>query len=105
MESFEERYGDRCALCDRRDVDDDWLWLDLRRLAPDVDREYDEQELGFCSQAHAAEYLASRELTWEPHDHSAHASGTRVDIFFVGCGVLAILLSIVGVVALVRWIL
>jgi hypothetical protein len=104
VDPFEEKYGDRCALCDRRDVDDAWLWLDLRRLAPDVDCEFDERELSFCSQAHAAEYLAGRELTWEPHDHASHASGARLDGCFMVLGLAAIILSIVGVVALVRWI-
>jgi len=94
---------DTCALCARTDVDDDWLWLELRRFAPEVDCEFDEQELSFCSQAHAAEYLAGRDLVWEPHDHASDASGRGVDAYYLGCGLLAIILSIVGVVALVRW--
>ncbi|HSV40207.1 MAG TPA: hypothetical protein VLI04_15715, partial [Nocardioidaceae bacterium] len=91
--------------CARVDVDEHWLWLRAERMSQDEDCEFDEAELSFCSQAHAAEYLARGDLEWPEHDHSSRTSGTRVDTFFMGCGLLAIILSVVGIVALVRWVL
>ena len=33
------------------------------------------------------------------------ASGVRADRFMLGCGLLAVVLSIIGIVAVLRWIL
>ncbi len=95
---------DHCALCGRTDVDEHWVWLRLERQSVDVDCEFDETELSFCSQAHAGQFLTERELEWPEHDQSERTAGTRVDTFFLGCGLLAIILSVVGIVALARWI-
>jgi len=99
----ETAYDDRCARCGRTDVDDAWLWVELRRLA-DEDCEYDSVELAFCTQAHAADHLADSEIEWQA-EPTTEASGVRADRFFLGCGLLAIVLSVVGLVALVRWVL
>lgn len=96
-------YDERCALCGRTDVDDAWLWLELRRLA-DEDCELDTVELAFCSQDHAAAHLRDATIDWE-HETGDTASGVRADRYFLGCGLLAIALSVVGLVALVRWLL
>jgi hypothetical protein len=100
-----QRSRERCALCDRVDVDEYWLWFELERMSPDVDCEFDTAELAFCSQAHAADYLGSRELTWPEFGVTGRRHQTRLDTFFFGCGLLAIVLSAVGVVALVLWLL
>jgi hypothetical protein len=94
---------DRCLQCARTDVAEHWLWLRAERMSQDDDCEFDETELAFCSQAHAAEYLAHGQLDWPAHQHGPRATGTRVDMLFLGCGLLAIILSVVGIVALVRW--
>ena len=97
--------GERCDFCGRGDTDEHWLWFEVERLGDD-DCEFDSVDLVFCSQAHAAEFLAGSEIDWEPlpDDRRARAAGTRVDQFFLGCGLLAIVLSVIGVVALVRWV-
>jgi hypothetical protein len=100
--SSDELAGDRCEHCGRTDVDDAWLWLELRRFG-DEDCEFDTVELTFCSQAHAAAHLAATDVDWTrlPTDQ---ASGVRADRFFLGCGLVAIVLSVIGLVALVRWL-
>jgi len=101
-EPFDEAYADRCALCGRTDVDDAWLWTELRRLGEE-DCEFDTIELAFCSQPHAAAYLRDTALDWDrvPADM---ASGVRADRFMFGCGALAIVLSVIGLVAVLRWV-
>ena len=95
--------GDSCARCGRTDVDDEWLWLEVQRAADDVDCEFESVDLSFCSQTHAGSFLQEQQIDWRrtPGDTT---TGTRVDVYFMGCGLLAILLSVVGVIALVRWI-
>lgn len=99
-------YLDRCARCGRSDVDEHWLWFEVSRLEPDD--EYAETDLSFCSQAHAAEYLADSEIPWPAADEADGAVGARViraDLFMFGCGLVAIVLSAIGIVALALWIL
>jgi hypothetical protein len=95
--------GDRCAQCGRTDVDGDWVWVEVRRLA-DEDCEFDEVDLAFCSQAHAADHLRDTPIDWQA-EPALEASGVRADRFFLGCGLLAIVLSVIGLVALLRWVL
>lgn len=92
---------DRCARCGRTDVDDHWVWLEVHRATEDD--EFASVDLSFCSQAHAGAFLQEQEIDWhqEPGDVTA---GVRVDRYFMGCGLLAVVLSVIGVVALVRWI-
>jgi len=95
-------HGSRCAQCGRTDVDDQWLWLCVERAADD-DCEFDSVDLEFCSQDHAGLFLRESEIDW--HRVAANdASGVRVDRFFLGCGLLAIILSVIGLIALIRWI-
>ena len=94
--------SDRCARCGRTDVDDEWVWLDVQRPAED-DCEFESVDLSFCTQAHAGLFLQEQPIDWD-HQHLEVASGVRADRFFLGCGLLAIILSVIGLVALVRWI-
>jgi hypothetical protein len=94
--------GDRCERCGRTDVDEQWIWLEVHRAADD-DCEFESVDLSFCSQAHAGHFLEEQEIDWS-HVPGDDTSGVRVDRYFMGCGLLAIVLSVVGVVALVRWI-
>lgn len=96
---------DRCAFCGRSDVDGDWLWITVSRLDPEEDCEFDEHELSFCGQQHAGAFLVERQLSWEKPSEADRRSGTRVDQFFLGCGLLAIVLSVLGIVTIVRWVL
>ena len=100
-----DRAGDRCAACGRVDVDEHWLWVSVERLSPDVDCENDEAAVTFCSQRHAADYLGSRELDWSDSEAGRSQGGVALDSFFFGCGLVAIVLSVVGVVAVARWLL
>ena len=99
----DEVFADRCARCGRTDVDDAWLWVELRRLG-DEDCDYDTVELSFCAQAHAAAHLEDATITWE-QEPATSASGVRADRFMLGCGLLAVVLSGIGLVALARWVL
>ena len=94
---------DRCDHCGRQDVDDDWLWLAGRRFG-DEDCEFDEVDLSFCSQAHAAAFHQGSEIDWERGEAADQSSGVRADLFMFGCGLLAIILSVIGVVALIQWL-
>ena len=96
-----EALTDRCARCARSDVDEDWVWLEVHRAAEDA--EFESVELSFCSQAHAGAFLQEEEIDWH-RETEDRVSGVRVDRYFMGCGLLAVVLSVIGVVALVRWI-
>ena len=92
---------DRCERCGRDDVDADWLWLEAQRLADD-DCEFDVAELAFCSQAHAAAFLQESEIVWQEFPDVDRSTGVRADRFMFGCGLLAIVLSVIGLVALIQ---
>ena len=96
-----------CRQCGRTDVDDAWLWMDLARMDPDVDCEDQRIELlPFCSQAHAAAWLAVAELEWEEDEPGADTtSGKWLGTLFFLIGLGAIVLSFVGAVAIALWIL
>ena len=93
---------DRCEQCGRGDVDEEWLWVEVERAAED-DCEFESVSLSFCSQAHAGLFFSQSEIDWHqtPGDDR---SGVRADRFFLGCGLLAILLSVIGLIALFRWV-
>ena len=102
---MEDEYADRCARCGRKDVDERWLWFEVSRLEPDDT--FAETDLSFCSQAHAAEYLAASEIPWPAADETDPDGGARViraDLFMFGCGLTAIVLSVIGIVALALWL-
>jgi hypothetical protein len=98
-----DQVGDCCGRCDRTDVDAQWLWLEVTRPAEE-DCEVDSAELAFCSQKHAGLFLQESRIDWQRGDDVSAAGGVRADRFFLGCGLLAIVLSVIGVIALVLWI-
>ena len=101
--TWDEKYADRCQRCGRTDVDDRWLWLEVHRADEDTDCEFESVDLSFCSQAHAGEFLQHEEIDWQRVEQN-DASGVRVDRFFLGCGLLAIILSVIGLISLIRWV-
>lgn len=96
--------SERCEQCGRSDVDEQWLWLEVQRPAEEEDCEFDSVELVFCTQAHAGAFFAESEIDWQRSPLDV-ASGVRADRFFFGCGLLAIILSVIGLIALLRWLL
>jgi len=94
--------GSRCEYCGRADMDDSWLWLEVTRNAEE-DGELESVDLQFCSQAHAGLFLQEQEIDWR-REAGDDTSGVRVDRYFLGCGLLAVVLSIIGVIALVMWL-
>lgn len=104
----------RCDLCGRVDTGDaveprgagsDWLLVEVSRVSPHDDAVNETVELVFCGQPHAAAYLAERDLSWpapDPGDDTT--SGAWAGRLFLLVGLVAIVLSVVGAVAIVRWL-
>ena len=96
-------YGARWDRCGRTDVDARWLWLEVQRAAEDEDGEFETVELAFCSQEHAGLFLQESAIDWQ-RDEDVGAVGVRVDRYFLGCGLVAIVLCVIGLVALIQWV-
>jgi hypothetical protein len=104
--------GLRCDFCGRVDESTEdpgevqsWLLVELTRVSPDDDELNDTIDLVFCAQSHAASYLAQRDVPWpEPGPGADTTSGLWAGRLFLLIGLVAILLSAVGVVAILRWV-
>lgn len=97
---------DRCPVCGRlwEEADQaDWVFLEVTRHTPDGRPGWTSE--GFCSQAHAAEWLAQPLPPFEPVTFMPRTARDRLADFGLMAlfGVPAIL-ALVGLVAIGNWL-
>lgn len=101
-----EQEDDRCPICQRLWTEQDqadWIFLEITRYSPDGRPGWDTE--GFCSQSHAAEWLARALPPFEPVTYMPRTLRDRVeDLGLLVLFLIPAVLACVGIFAIGDWL-